>query len=80
MAENEDLGLGSEEHLDSLDENGINDDALLNDTDVDGAGGDDPEFEAIRARVREMEEEAEKLKQLQNEFDKQMSSPPGMSK
>lgn len=29
-------------------------------------------MEAIKARVREMEEEAEKLKQLQSEVDKQM--------
>ena len=35
-------------------------------------------MEAIKARVREMEEEAEKLKEMQNEVDKQMnlSSPP----
>ena len=40
------------------------------------------ELEAIKARVREMEEEAEKLKQLQSEVDKQMNmgSPPGISK
>lgn len=83
MTDNEDLGLGSEDQLDSLDDtNGINDDALLNDTDGDGGGVDDPELEAIKARVREMEEEAEKLKQLQNEVDKQMNmgSPPGLSK
>ena len=29
--------------------------------------GDDPELEAIKARVRAMEEESEKLRQLQNE-------------
>ncbi|XP_076617285.1 polyadenylate-binding protein 2 isoform X3 [Chaetodon auriga] len=35
------------------------------------------ELEAIKARVREMEEEAEKLKELQNEVEKQMNlSPP----
>jgi hypothetical protein len=36
----------------------------------------------MKARVREMEEEAEKLKQLQSEVDKQMSmgSPPNSSK
>lgn len=82
MADNEDLGLGPEDQLDSLDEtNGINEDGLLNDTDGDGAGGEDPELEAIKARVREMEEEAEKLKQLQSEVDKQMNmgSPPGLS-
>ncbi|XP_063310965.1 polyadenylate-binding protein 2 [Pelobates fuscus] len=40
---------------------------------------EDPELEAIKARVREMEEEAEKLKELQNEVEKQMnmSPPPG---
>lgn len=39
---------------------------------------EDPELEAIKARVREMEEEAEKLKQLQSEVEKRMSigSPP----
>ncbi|XP_022921065.1 polyadenylate-binding protein 2 isoform X1 [Onthophagus taurus] len=82
MTDNEDLGLGSEDQLDSLDDtNGINDDALLNDTDGDGGGADDPELEAIKARVKEMEEEAEKLKQLQNEVDKQMNmgSPPGLT-
>ncbi|XP_076470959.1 polyadenylate-binding protein 2-B-like isoform X2 [Babylonia areolata] len=54
-------------------------------TDVDGnstgitedSGVEDPELEAIKARVREMEEEAEKLKKMQNEVEKQMnlSSP-----
>lgn len=40
------------------------------------------ELEAIKARVREMEEEAEKLKELQNEVEKQMnmSPPPGNGK
>lgn len=33
----------------------------------------DPELEAIKARVKEMEEEAEKIKQLQTEVDKQMA-------
>ena len=35
------------------------------------------ELEAIKARVREMEEEAEKLKQLQSEVDKQILGSPG---
>lgn len=41
----------------------------------------DPELEAIKARVKEMEEEAEKLKQMQSEVNKQMtlSSPTGIS-
>lgn len=41
----------------------------------------DPELEAIKARVKEMEEEAEKLKQLQSEVNKQMTmgSPTGLT-
>jgi len=31
------------------------------------------ELEAIKARVREMEEEAEKIRQMQNEVEKQMN-------
>jgi len=43
----------------------------------DTSGGDDADLEAIKARVREMEEEALKLKELQSEVDKQIgvSSP-----
>ncbi|XP_015261717.1 PREDICTED: LOW QUALITY PROTEIN: polyadenylate-binding protein 2-like [Gekko japonicus] len=48
---------------------------------AEGANGSasPEELEAIKARVREMEEEAEKLKELQNEVEKQMnmSPPPG---
>ena len=35
------------------------------------------ELEAIKARVREMEEEAEKLKQMQTEVTNEMTSPAG---
>ena len=35
------------------------------------------ELEAIKARVREMEEEAEKLKQMQTEVNNEMTSPVG---
>ncbi|XP_044738421.1 polyadenylate-binding protein 2 [Chrysoperla carnea] len=82
MAENEELGLSNEDQ--ELDEsNGMTDldTQLLNDTDGDGVTTDDPELEAIKARVREMEEEAEKLKQLQSEVDKQMNlgDPPGLT-
>jgi len=35
---------------------------------------DDPELEAIKARVREMEEEAEKLKQMQEEVEKEIGT------
>lgn len=38
------------------------------------------ELEAIKARVREMEEEAEKLKMLQSEVEKQINSPTGVGK
>jgi polyadenylate-binding protein 2 len=31
------------------------------------------ELEAIKARVREMEEEAEKLKEMQSDYEKQMN-------
>lgn len=34
---------------------------------------DDPELEAIKRRVKEMEEEAEKIRQMQNEVEKQMN-------
>lgn len=40
---------------------------------------EDPELEAIKARVREMEEEAEKLKMLQSEVEKQINSPQGVA-
>jgi len=43
---------------------------------------DDPELEAIKARVKAMEEESEKLRELQSEVDKQLktsSSPSSMS-
>ncbi|XP_065342744.1 polyadenylate-binding protein 2-like isoform X2 [Cloeon dipterum] len=60
--------MGDMEGLENGAGNGA--DMLLDDS---GAGAaDDAELEAIKARVREMEEEAEKLKQLQSEVDKQM--------
>ncbi|XP_071518307.1 polyadenylate-binding protein 2-like isoform X2 [Panulirus ornatus] len=54
---------------------GGEDDHQLNDTDQ----SIETELEAIKARVREMEEEAEKIRQIQSEVDKQMNlgSPPG---
>ena len=39
--------------------------------------GDDPELEAIKARVRAMEEESEKLRQLQNEVSASISGQSG---
>ncbi|KAK3086478.1 hypothetical protein FSP39_018965 [Pinctada imbricata] len=51
---------------------------LLEGTEAETANQDetvneDPELEAIKARVREMEEEAEKLKEMQKEVDTQMN-------
>lgn len=50
-------------------------DTSMNDTDQNL----ETELEAIKARVKEMEEEAEKIKQIQTEVDRQMSlgSPRG---
>ncbi|GIY46231.1 polyadenylate-binding protein 2-B [Caerostris darwini] len=39
---------------------------------------DDPDLEMIKARVKEMEEEAEKIKQMQNEVEKMAHSTPGL--
>ncbi|KAJ9597067.1 hypothetical protein L9F63_027043, partial [Diploptera punctata] len=66
-------------------EDGIENTALLQSTTLwyvmRGSDKAHSELEAIKARVREMEEEAEKLKQLQSEVDKQMNlgSPPGIT-
>lgn len=66
-----DVELGESSHDDQ------NFDSELNDTDQQSGLGDsaieDPELEAIKARVREMEEEAEKIRQMQNEVEKQMN-------
>lgn len=43
---------------------------------ADISAGDDADLEAIKARVREMEEEALKLKELQSEVDKQIGVNP----
>jgi len=45
--------------------------------DESNGGGEDPELEAIKARVQAMEEEAIKLKEMQSEMDKHMTSPIG---
>lgn len=87
MADNEELGLGADDVMENM-ENGqeaeIVDDGDVVEGDpsvVDGQSVVDPELEAIKARVREMKEEAEKLKQLQSEVDKQMNlgSPPSIT-
>ncbi|XP_055687146.1 polyadenylate-binding protein 2 isoform X1 [Lutzomyia longipalpis] len=71
----EDLSLNDDPLLDTLDDG--NDVSLSE----DGNMQIDPELEAIKARVKEMEEEAEKLKQLQSEVNKQMTmgSPTGLA-
>jgi phage shock protein A len=46
-------------------------DSLLNTSEM----GDESDLESMRKRIQEMEEEAEKLKQMQLDFDKQMSVP-----
>ncbi|KAK9512945.1 hypothetical protein O3M35_001248 [Rhynocoris fuscipes] len=74
MADNDELGSDMLETM----ENG--DETIGENGDANGTAGhvEDQELEAIKARVREMEEEAEKLKQMQTEVDKQMNlgSPP----
>lgn len=85
MSESDLLAGDNIDGLDGL-ENGQDGDTVMQcdgvKRDLGEANVDDPELEAIKARVREMEEEAEKLKQLQSEVDKQMNmgSPPGISK
>lgn len=78
-----DTSVENGDGLSEAQENGDHHDStteLLDESLGDEHGLDDPELEAIKARVREMEEEAEKLKQMQNEVEKQMSiSPPGGS-
>lgn len=75
MADDRDVESFSEGH-----ENGEQNE---DDSRVDGMedpSAEDPELLAIKARVREMEEEAEKLKHMQSEVEKQMSmSPPSGS-
>ncbi|XP_015591516.1 polyadenylate-binding protein 2-B isoform X1 [Cephus cinctus] len=84
MSESDLLATDQIDGLDGL-ENGQDGDSVMQCDSVkrefSEANIDDPELEAIKARVREMEEEAEKLKQLQSEVDKQMNmgSPPGIT-
>jgi len=75
-----DVGLLDEENEEDLIGGGGGEAAAAEEVaadDSNGAAGDDPELEAIKARCREMEEEALKLKQMQSEMDKQLSSAPG---
>lgn len=67
--------LGDDESAEGDNETG--DETYSQTNNADSEAADDPELEAIKARVREMEEEAEKLKQMQDEVEKQMNmSPP----
>ncbi|XP_063157635.1 polyadenylate-binding protein 2 [Candoia aspera] len=70
-------GVGAPHHHPHPEE--LEEEAGLGEGDPGDSAIEDPELEAIKARVREMEEEAEKLKELQNEVEKQMnmSPPPG---
>ncbi|XP_062993780.1 polyadenylate-binding protein 2 [Elgaria multicarinata webbii] len=70
-------GVGGPHHHAHPEE--LEEEAGLGESDPGDSAIEDPELEAIKARVREMEEEAEKLKELQNEVEKQMnmSPPPG---
>uniref|UniRef100_S4PB04 Pabp2 n=1 Tax=Pararge aegeria TaxID=116150 RepID=S4PB04_9NEOP len=78
MADNDD-------YLDSIDNNhsdGPNGSVNMTDNNLgDEASSTVPDLAAIKARVKEMEEEAEKLKQMHTEVDKKMSmgSPPGLT-
>jgi len=74
----EDISLTEDQLLENLDDGNNGDAEFLNE---DESIHIDPELEAIKARVKEMEEEAEKLKQMQSEVNKQMtlSSPTGIS-
>ncbi|KAK6642335.1 Polyadenylate-binding protein 2 [Polyplax serrata] len=76
------LALGSENELEDIENDVDGDEVIDGEVEVDRSGNfDDPELEAIKARVREMEEEAEKLKQLQTEVEKQLNlgSPTGLT-
>lgn len=76
------LHVTSEENLLTSGDNSHSISGQLDSSGTAGASADnsneDAELEAIKARVREMEEEAEKLKEMQNEVEKQMNmtSPP----
>lgn len=76
MLTDEDITLNEDQLLDNLDDNNTDAELLGEDESLQI----DPELEAIKARVKEMEEEAEKLKQMQSEVNKQMTmgSPPGI--
>ena len=70
MADTDEFNV--EEQLNYEAEVGEGDEDESNDT-------DDPELEAIKARVRAMEEDSEKLRELQSEVNKQLAVPTNTS-
>lgn len=58
------------EQEESFDDTNVDNQSTENEAD----GSEDPELEAIKARVRDMEEEAEKLRAMNDEVEKQMST------
>ncbi len=80
--------------MDSTTQNGNNNNGISSSTNIDGQEnvsdslldtsemGDEADLESMRKRIGEMEEEAEKLKQMQLEVEKQMQLPgtPGTRK
>ncbi|KAF7284086.1 hypothetical protein GWI33_022547 [Rhynchophorus ferrugineus] len=77
------LGGMTEDHLDALEEgNALRKGTSLNDGDEDGIGADDPDLDAIKARIKENEKETGKLRQLQREINKQMNMgcPVGLTR
>lgn len=77
-----DENLLNDSNLGALGNNDDDSELIIEDDYLKGAEMQiDPELEAIKARVKEMEEEAEKLKQLQTEVTKQMTlgSPTGVT-
>ncbi|KAI1285194.1 Polyadenylate-binding protein 2 [Halotydeus destructor] len=54
----------------------IDQDLISDGTLGDNDNSEDPELEAIKQRVREMEEEAEKLKQMQDEVEQSIITSP----
>lgn len=58
----------------SNDHSDLEDDVLIHESSSNVGTNDDDELEEIKARVREMEEEAEKLKQMQDDVSSQVNS------
>ncbi|XP_015373968.1 PREDICTED: polyadenylate-binding protein 2-like [Diuraphis noxia] len=76
------IDLSSEEHNTQISiENSMSFDLIENgqSNNADSQASADSDLEVIRARVREMEEEAEKLKKLQSQVDQEMSNTPVLS-